>query len=350
MAKSSQEYINDINEIYEEYLKNPKCVFKSCDKGKKIVILEKPSDHTNNECRSSIINKKKAIHRGTSMNVKLIFDKFSPKIVFDKTHSYYENIETLYEIGKNVNPDKYTYDNSENSHGIYYCLSFDGPFYQDLDLIKYTGEIIKFNYNGTTKYKGYLLNGLKHGEFNEFIWNYNENANQNTHELISTKNYLQDELHGESICFYPNGNILSKGNYFNGTKIGMFYCWYENGVKKSEEYYDKNGLRHREWLYWKDDGTRHLLKIYNYGKIISETNYDQLDDPITDSKVTNTYVDYIDEIFENVSHDGHSDTDSDCCNDCDDSCNNHNNHNNKNKLKKQYDYNFWKILGYFRLI
>jgi hypothetical protein len=73
-------------------------------------------------------------------------------------------------------------------------------------------------------------------------------------------------LHGEYVCFYPNGNIKQKGNYENGLKNGEWISWYENGIM-SEVSHWKNGTREGEWSRFSNMGDLVLSAHYRHSRL-----------------------------------------------------------------------------------
>ena len=60
------------------------------------------------------------------------------------------------------------------------------------------------------------------------------------------------------IDHWENGNILCEGNFLNGHKCGLWTFYHENGEKRKEGLYDRDGYGKREgvWTYWNDDGVK----------------------------------------------------------------------------------------------
>ncbi len=254
--KSSVEYIEAINIIYQKYIGDSSYVFKSCDRGKTMAILKKPFDHVNNEVRLSIIDKKFAKHRGTSMYVEVVFDKFNPSRVLTSTKSYFAGLETVYTVGEIISPDSYTNDDSEDSNGIFYCTCVDGAFYYDLHFVNYSGEYYDFYYNGSIKKHGMLLDGFKNGQWKEYYDN---------GKLMSIEHYLSNKLNGKYLEWFSDGKPSEVGMYSNDKPVGFHISWYENGVKDCEGYYDETGLKHGNWLVWNNNINKNEFITYNHG-------------------------------------------------------------------------------------
>ena len=69
------------------------------------------------------------------------------------------------------------------------------------------------------------VNGLKEGAYKH----YTENG-----ILLEESNYVKGEFHGDAIFRDPEGNIVAKGKFKNGKKVGMWQ-FYELGKLVSEE-------------------------------------------------------------------------------------------------------------------
>ncbi len=129
------------------------------------------------------------------------------------------------------------------------------------DIAKYRNtngkKIIKYP-NGQIEYEWNYVNGGKHGV--QKGWH--ENG-----KLSFEQNYVNDYMDGHQKSWYDNGNIQYENNYkfteenFNriSDRIGWQREYYENGVLKSEEFYnestneilckkfDEKGVIKKEW-------------------------------------------------------------------------------------------------------
>jgi antitoxin component YwqK of YwqJK toxin-antitoxin module len=91
--------------------------------------------------------------------------------------------------------------------------------------------------------------------------------------------YKNGYLNGESISFWPNGNIQQKGFYKDGCLIGLNEKWFENGIKESESNCEVDNIQLQHSLchiinYWSKTGTQ-LIKD-GTGKYISYHDNDTL--------------------------------------------------------------------------
>jgi len=91
--------------------------------------------------------------------------------------------------------------------------------------------------------------------------------------------YKNGYRNGESISFWPDGNVQQKEFYKDGCMVGLNEKWYENGVKESESNckVDNIKLQHSQCdiiNYWSKTGTQ-LIKD-GTGKYISYHDNDTL--------------------------------------------------------------------------
>lgn len=73
-------------------------------------------------------------------------------------------------------------------------------------------------------------------------------------------------LHGEYVCFYPNGNIKQKGNFKDGLKEGEWVSWYDNGVIAEIAHW-KGGLRQGAYKNFSQAGGIHIEACYKNDKL-----------------------------------------------------------------------------------
>jgi len=103
---------------------------------------------------------------------------------------------------------------------------------------------------------------------------------ETNHSQIGLKlHYKNGKRNGETISFWPNGNIQQKGFYQDGCLVGLNEKWYENGGKESESNceIDNIKLQHSQCHiinYWSKIGSQ-LIKD-GTGKYISYHDNDTL--------------------------------------------------------------------------
>lgn len=255
-VKTSCEHIDTIKNTYKEYNENDMYVFKSCNFGKAMAILQKPENHKNNESRSNIIDSIFARHRGDSMMVVEIFDKFEPTVKLTRATSQFADTEVVYVVGELASPDSYTDDLSEDSHGIHYCRTVEGAFYYDLMKTNYTGKFYDFHFNGREKENGMLVLGKREGKWDKYY---------ECDQLHTVSNYSNGKLDGEYFEWYDTGKKSRRCFYSNDVQTGFSISWHKNGEKKSEGYYDENGREHGDWLSWYDNGCRDDFSTWSHG-------------------------------------------------------------------------------------
>ncbi len=92
---------------------------------------------------------------------------------------------------------------------------------------------MQWNFNNSTRESsGQTVDGKKQGEWKTYYLN---------GQLKEVKHYLNDTLNGQSIEYYPNGNLSSRATYKMGTSIDSFFLYHSNGQKNLQEWKDSNG-------------------------------------------------------------------------------------------------------------
>ena len=72
--------------------------------------------------------------------------------------------------------------------------------------------------------------------------------------------------------YWPNGNLDYVGNFKNGIEHGQWTYYYETGVKKAVEVWNK-GKEVGVFYEFKPDGSLLLETHYKNGKVIKEVKY-----------------------------------------------------------------------------
>jgi antitoxin component YwqK of YwqJK toxin-antitoxin module len=109
-----------------------------------------------------------------------------------------------------------------------------------------------------------LADGFYKGEKKDSLWyNYAQSG-----ELISAVNYQLDVLHGKSVFYFSEGQLLEQKlqiqkvvNYTNGKLNGSYQENFYNGKPKLKGTY-QNGMRMGLWT-----------EFYNTGEVLSKVNY-----------------------------------------------------------------------------
>lgn len=172
-----------------------------------------------------------------------------------------------------VNGKNYTYYNNGYPHKLIH----ENPKYENLNsLPNYDKSYKTYFINGKPEVIGFYKNGKLHGPY--LVYNQNgqlvssSNFNDGLREgeqlgfnskgkLISKSYYkiIKDSfnfisvLDGESLSYYENGTLLSKGTYTNGVKNGIWKTWFKNGQLSTEENYC-NGLYCSSVFHYDEEG------------------------------------------------------------------------------------------------
>ncbi len=86
--------------------------------------------------------------------------------------------------------------------------------------------------NGVIRIKGYVLNGMREGQWFSFY----QNA-----KPWSQNFYKKGRLNGPTATWYENGQMRYSGEYEQDQRIGNWTFWDEQGKKIEEINYDKEG-------------------------------------------------------------------------------------------------------------
>lgn len=109
-----------------------------------------------------------------------------------------------------------------------------------------------------------LADGFYKGEKKDSLWyNYAQNG-----ELVSAENYKLDVLHGKSVYYFTEGQLLEQKlqiqkvvNYTNGKRNGPFLENFYNGKPKLKGTY-QDGFRMGLWT-----------EYFNSGEVLTKVNY-----------------------------------------------------------------------------
>ncbi len=118
----------------------------------------------------------------------------------------------------------------------------------------------------TVKYfspEGKLLSeGTMEGKIRIGTWTYYQ---EDTAKIVLTEEYVNDELHGEKITYYPNGKITERTNYQQGKQQGEAVYYDENGSLIKRLNY-KDGLLHGRAIFYTSSGLMMIDGNYNEDK------------------------------------------------------------------------------------
>lgn len=87
-------------------------------------------------------------------------------------------------------------------------------------------------------------------------------------ELKATYSIEKGELNGEVVYFHSNGQVEERGNYWNGSKDGLWEQWNSTGVKTGEAQYHK-GQKDGVWTVWDDNGVQRYSMTYAKDKKVN---------------------------------------------------------------------------------
>lgn len=123
----------EIKNKYKDYINDPDCVYKSCDKVY-IVVLKKLTDTNTNESRD-VADINYAKFRADKLLVVNIIAKFDISQKIDKTcNSVYKNTRVEYKIGEIVSVNNFETNLSVVcAPGIHYFKTIEPAFYYEID-------------------------------------------------------------------------------------------------------------------------------------------------------------------------------------------------------------------------
>lgn len=200
------------------YLDDPMFVYKMCN-GMWIVVLQKLESQmtSTNEARDDVSCKSFAKYRANKLRVIDIFDAdnvdMDTKSITNRTviarpsgdKAAARTIETVYEVGKIVEPDSYdTNINSVCAGGIHYFKTIYAAYFYRQRPQNYSGCWLAYYENG---------------------------------QMSSSTKYVMGTEHGQAITFYINGVTESRGEYIYGQKNGLWVTFRDNGQVVSRETY-----------------------------------------------------------------------------------------------------------------
>ena len=171
---------------------------------------------------------------------------------------YFDNNRVKYEgqfhLGKPIG--KFTYYYKEGGVKAVSDFSDDGIVVKNITYYK----------NGLLMAEGEFVNQKKNG-----LWKYY--LKQKNNPLISTETYLNGELDGESVTYYPEtGNRTEVVSYKNGKKDGELLKYFPDGTLMTKSYY-KDGLPDGSFVHYHIDGKIQIEGNYSKGIQIGEWKY-----------------------------------------------------------------------------
>jgi hypothetical protein len=225
--------LEDIKEIFQEFVQNPQYVFKLLQKHNPagsneyfIAILKKsPETVTNESIRSPLmINADYAEFCANQLEVILIFNQLSPKetvlSVVNTDHDFYP---VKFEVGKTLSNIYSQYFNNNNDNdwtkGIKYVKTIDAAFYRGFMPDNFTGTWFKFDHKGMKQSECDYLDGKQHGKRHYYC----------DVCLIEDEEYFDGEHHGNYLHYYRNKQKKEERHYEHGKKVGTWTTWDDTG-------------------------------------------------------------------------------------------------------------------------
>ena len=78
-------------------------------------------------------------------------------------------------------------------------------------------------------------------------------------ELVVTG---EESEQGPIRSWYQNGQAKMVGNLEDGSRVGRFVWWHQNGVKQSMGNYDARGQKTGQWVWWHENGMKSIMGHY----------------------------------------------------------------------------------------
>lgn len=127
--------------------------------------------------------------------------------------------------------------------------------YKDINGLK-QGKWIKKNYDGKKMYEGYFVDDAPKGLFLRY----------DRKGLLKARQYFYGgSLQASTIIFYPNGDTLSTGKYYNKKKDSVWHYYNEDGKQLMIESY-KKGVYHGDFIYFYPNGQKWQYIHYTEGE------------------------------------------------------------------------------------
>jgi len=86
--------------------------------------------------------------------------------------------------------------------------------------------------------------------------------------------YVDGELDGQYLRYWPNGRLHEKIEYSRGVMHGEYIVWFDNGIRIEDGRYIYE-RKHGEWRSW-DTETGELLRldVYDHGRRVHSEDYE----------------------------------------------------------------------------
>lgn len=125
-------------------------------------------------------------------------------------------------------------------------------------------KYITYHENGNVKEKLYIIDGSI-----TLIEKYYDDGN-----ILSSEQYKNKKLHGESKTFYKDGTLRKLENFANGKKVGNCVIYYENGRVNEKYFVSDDGKYDGDYIIYDINGKILSKKTYEKGKLIYEYRRD----------------------------------------------------------------------------
>lgn len=147
----------------------------------------------------------------------------------------------------------YYYENGKlMTHGVYRNMKKDSVW-------------VSFNEQGrvtmTETYKNDLLNGEKK------LYYLPSDPEDRSETVISVYNYVNGQVEGKFIEYYPTKTVRKTGQFKNHKRHGEWIEYELDGKKMSVEHY-QNGQMHGWFIGYNKNGTEGQRRYYHFGKLV----------------------------------------------------------------------------------
>ncbi|MEQ6122474.1 hypothetical protein [Reichenbachiella sp. MALMAid0571] len=124
------------------------------------------------------------------------------------------------------------------------------------------GEYTSYFDSSTYVYeKGSFKNGLKNG--------YWEIHYPNTILIQQELNFVDGKVHGRSVNYYNNGNLMTEGVFDKDKKVGEWKWYYESGQLQCSINYE-NDKKQGDQVFYSEAGIEAKKEVYEDGKLLEE--------------------------------------------------------------------------------
>lgn len=240
------------------------------------------------------IGVKHGVFKSWNSNKQLLsWIEYTNGIVDGKNFTYYQDGKPHKLYHENANFHKTnSYQNFDKSYKTFYINGKPEVigFYKNGKL---HGTYTVYNINGNVISYSNFNNGLKVGE----QIGYNAKGmvvSKSFYKIIVDSSIKTSVLDGESVTFYDNGILQSKGNYNNGKKVGIWNTWHLNGKLNTEiaycnglycgniYHYDNNGniTLKEKWKVLNNTQIKEYSKVYNNGNLYKVSYYNEFNEVI----------------------------------------------------------------------